>query len=136
MERQRNMSGDAGDVDNRAGALLLHDGNHCLHGFQGAKEICVEDFAAFGHAHAGEGGEDSASGIVYPNVDALKVMKGEAYGAVEFFAMANVAGERYGFLRPADSGARSLGARRVAREQHNTCSVVDEELCNSLADAH
>ena len=50
--RQRNVSGHAGDIDDRTRALLLHDWDDGLHGCHCSKKICVEHFPAIVHSHA------------------------------------------------------------------------------------
>ena len=49
VEGKRDMSGDAGDVNNCARALLLHDGNNCQHGFNSAEKVGVECLATGCH---------------------------------------------------------------------------------------
>src|SRR5207245_7453220 len=49
-----NMPGHAGDVDDGARTLLLHDRDDGLHGFHHTEEIGFEGLAAVGHAYAGD----------------------------------------------------------------------------------
>jgi hypothetical protein len=76
------------------------------------------------------------AGVIDPDIDALKVVQGEADDAVDLFAIGNVAGERQSIFGVANAGAGSFGAGGVAREQNDPAAAVNEEFGNCFTDAH
>ena len=97
------MPGDAGHIDNRSRSLLLHDRQHRLHGFHRAEKVCFERLAHLRHVDARRPIQNSVAGIVNPDVDPQEMMHGQANDAVDFFAIAHVAGKRKRLIDVADS---------------------------------
>src|ERR1019366_3817322 len=114
-KRHREVTGDAGNIDDRARGLLLQDGDHGLHGGERAEEICIEGIAGKGHIHLRHGIEDAVAGIVHPNVDAAEATHGETNPLANLPALADVASKRQRALGMADAAAGSFGAGGVAR---------------------
>ena len=114
MKRQRDMSGDAGYVDNGSRSLLLHYENRRLHGEDGPEEISVEHIAACGHIHVSDRVLQSVACVVDPEIDTFKVVQSEAEDAVNFLAVAHVAGECQGAIGVADSAPSGFGASSIA----------------------
>ena len=75
-------------------------------------------------------------GVVDPDIDALKVVQGEADDAVDLFAVANIAGERQRVFGVADAVAGGFGAGRVPREQHDPGLFIGKKFGDGFADAH
>lgn len=130
------MPSDTGNVDNCPAALLAHDVNRGLHGGDNAEEIRFEHLVACAHIHLRNRIEQAMSGIVDPNINALKMMQGERDDAVDFFRVANITGESDGAFSMSDAVASGLGARSITREQNHICSLIDEKLGDSFADTH
>ena len=75
-------------------------------------------------------------GVVYPNVDALVVVQGEADHSVDFFAVANVAGQSQGSIGMTDTRASSFGAAGVAGKHHDGRALIGKNLGDGFADSH
>ena len=88
------------------------------------------------HVDLRDGIQQTVSGVIDPYIDALEVMQSQSQHAVDVFGVADVARKaavRSG--RPIRARAASA-RRRIAREQHDTRSLLREKLGNGLADAH
>ena len=89
-----------------------------------------------GHFHLCDGIHQSVAGVIDPDVDALEMMQGQAENAIDLLGVANIAGKRDGAFGKADALAGGLGPRRIAREQHDACSLLRKNFGDGLADAH
>src|SRR5690349_12347346 len=114
MERQWNVSGNAGNVDDRAASLLLHDRYNRLHAFECAEQVRVENLAHVGHGDAVERSQDTPARVVDPDVDSLEMMKREPNGSIDFFTMPDIASQGHGLAQKANSCPRRLGTARIA----------------------
>ena len=136
MKWKRNVTGDARDIDNRSRTLPLHHRQRRLHAGDCPEEIGVEGFTHSVHVDLSDRVHEAVAGVIDPDIDALKVVQGEADHAVNLFAVADIAGERQCVLRVANAFARGFGAPRIAREQHDPGAFVGEKFRDRLADTH
>jgi hypothetical protein len=114
MKRDWNMPGHARYIYDRPRALLLHHGNHSLHGFDRPEEIGFKGLATGGHTHVRDGIQYSVAGVINPYVDALEVVEGEADDAINLLAITYVAGEPQGPFAVEDTPAGRLSPLGVA----------------------
>ena len=105
--------------------MLLHHRQRGLHAGNGPEKIGVECLPHCCHIHIGDGVQQAVPGIVDPHIDSLIVMQSQADDAVDFFAVADVTGQRQGTVGMTDTSASSFGPSGVAREQHHArfCSA-------------
>ena len=130
------MSGDAGNINYRAAALLAHRWENGLHGFNRAEEICFKHAAEGRHLHGCNFIGQAVARVVDPNVDAMKVMAGEADDAVDFLAIADVAGEGERAICFANARAGSFGASGISGENDAISAIVDEDFGDGFANSH
>jgi len=76
------------------------------------------------------------SRVIDPHIDALKMMHSKSDRTIDFFTITHIAGERQGLVELSDAGASCFYAAGVSRQQHHTRTLLDEELCDGLADPH
>ena len=88
------------------------------------------------HVDVGDRIHEAVAGVVDPDVDALKVVQGEADDAVDLFAVADIAGERQCVFGVADAFAGGFGASRIAREQHHPGALIGKQFGDGFSDAH
>src|ERR1700691_6707900 len=106
MKRDGNVPGDTGYIYNRASALLPHHRNHGLHGAERAENIRVEHFPARRHVDLRHRIKQPVPGVVYPDIDSLKMMQRQADGAFNTLAVPDVASQGLLSLPLGDAGAR------------------------------
>lgn len=76
------------------------------------------------------------TGIVDPDIDAVKVMYGESYDAINFFAVPHIAWQGESLIGMADSRPGSFRAAGVAGKHHHLRSTICENLRDRFSDAH
>ena len=64
------------------------------------------------------------------------MVQSEIEDAVNLFTMANIAEKRQRTLCVANASAGSLDSASITGEQHKISAVINEELCDRLADPH
>ena len=100
------------------------------------KRLVSKCFVAGCHIHASNGVEHAVAGVVDPDINPLEVMNGQADGAVDLFAMADVASQREGTVAVADAGAGGFGASGITGQKRDAGSLIDKKFGNGFADAH
>ncbi len=88
------------------------------------------------HLGLRNGIQQTVSGVIDPDVDALEVMQRKREHAVDFLGVADVAGQGDGAFGTTDPQASRLGASRIARQQNHARSFLCKTLGNCLADSH
>ena len=101
-----------------------------------AEEIGLEGLPAPRHIDIRDRIQDSVTGVVYPDIDALEMVQGQAHNPINLLAIAHIASESQRALAVADPPAGGFRAFRIAREQHHTCAPIGKDFGNRLADAH
>src|SRR5258708_21759516 len=107
-----------------------------MNGLECAKEIGVKSLAEYSHAHRSNRIQQSMTGVVYPDIDALKVVHGKSYDAINLFAISNIARQCQRLILMAKPRPRCFQAARITREQHHLRAMLDKFFGNRLANSH
>src|SRR5580658_1786804 len=130
------MSGNAGNINNAAAAILTHDRDHRLHASDSAKEIGLKQFAQRRSFHLSHRVADADARIINPDIHAMKVLHRERKRAVNLIALANITSQSKRTLRVANSLPSSLSAARITRKQHHASARIHKNLGNGLPNSH
>jgi hypothetical protein len=122
-----NVTGDAGDVDDRAAALLLHHWSHHLHGLNHGKQVGLKHPPAFSEIHVRDRIHESVTGIVHPHIHSSQAAQRGCEHAFEIFAFGNVGGDGNG-IRAANASARGFEPLGITRHQNKAGAVGGELL--------
>jgi hypothetical protein len=107
------------DVDDAAGTLLPHLGEHCLHGDQRRDEVELEDGAEVVGIDLVQRCVQPLTGDIAQDVDPPERLRGGTHGRVDLARIGDVTADRH---RLAQFAGESANAILPAREKYHLCA--------------
>src|SRR6185437_2689283 len=130
------MSDNARYIDDGAGILRFHYGNHGLHALDRAEEVGVEHAAAFVHGHYRNGIKNSVAGIVHPNIDSAEAFPRPRHESVDVSPFSDIARKYHAAIQAANSRLCFLEPGEVAGTHHHASAMREKLAAQSLANPH